>query len=463
MTCFTSFYFIWLTVNYPSNGKSNSILPFSMPPPTRKARCDRLLKYFLKHCKDRLRRTYQRAKRQRQRLRAAELTAGDLYASQSSGSGSDNISIHNLSTSSISLSSSNSTTDSSLDTDSQTSDSSGYTASSQTASDLENAFREVKAVLDVMPDLVALDPDSDDDSESEYESSDDSMDGGFEEDGWDEEGSENDADIEDSDVEDMGQSSMLRLGRRIRVEISEMYSERYEEPHDVPIPRPPAQMPHVLRVLKHERPDHFREILRVSPVTFDRIVDGIKDDPVFTNESNNPQLPVEEQVAIALYRFGHDGNAAGHAAVARWAGAGRGSPSLHTKCVLTAVLRHDFMEQAVCFPTEEEKEEAKAWVEAHLCHAWRDGWLMVDGTLIPLFDRPFWYGESYFDRKCNYSLNIQVWTTSNAHIGSIYLSKSRLSLSQTFALWISAMVILEALMTPQHGRTLVLLRNMILC
>lgn len=434
-------------MNYPSNGKSNSILPFSMSPPTRKAQRDRLLKYFLKRCKDRLRRSYQRAKRQRQCLQAAGLAAGDLYASQSSGSGSDNISIHNLSTSSISLSSSNSTTDSSLDTDSQTSDSSGYTASSQTASDLENAFREVEAVLDVMPDLVALDPDSDDDSESEYESSDDSMDGGFEEDGWDEEGSENDADIEDSDVEDMGQSSIPRLGRRTRVEISEMYSERYEEPHDVPIPRPPAQMPHVLRVLKHERPDHFREILRVSPVTFDRIVDGIKDDPVFTNKSNNPQLPVEEQVA----------------AVARWAGAGRGSPSLHTKRVLTAVLRHDFMEQAVCFPTKEEKEEAKAWVEAHSCHAWRDGWLMVDGTLIPLFDRPFWYGESYFDRKCNYSLNIQVWTTSNAHIGSIYLSKSRLFLSQTFALWISAMVTLEALMTPQHGRTLVLLRNMILC
>ena len=32
----------------------------------------------------------------------------------------------------------------------------------------------------------------------------------------------------------------------------------------------------------------------------------------------------------------------------------------------------------------------------------------MDGTLVPLSKRPTWFGESYFDRKCNYSLNIQV-------------------------------------------------------
>ena len=33
---------------------------------------------------------------------------------------------------------------------------------------------------------------------------------------------------------------------------------------------------------------------------------------------------------------------------------------------------------------------------------------MVDGTLIPLYVRPHWYGKSYFDRKNDYSLNVQV-------------------------------------------------------
>jgi hypothetical protein len=97
-------------------------------------------------------------------------------------------------------------------------------------------------------------------------------------------------------------------------------------------------MPHVLKVLKVERSDQFQEILRVNPATFDKIVDNIKDDPVFFNNSNNPQIPVEQQLTITLYRFGHDGNAASQAAVGHWAGGGKGSPSLHTKRVMTAVL-----------------------------------------------------------------------------------------------------------------------------
>lgn len=167
-------------------------------------------------------------------------------------------------------------------------------------------------------------------------------------------------------------------------------------------------MPHTLDVLKAERPDLFREILRVTPYTFDKLHEKIKNDLIFFNNSNNPQIPVEEQLAITLYRFGHDGNAASQASVGRWAGAGKGSPALHTKRVMTALLRHSFMSEAVRLPTTEEKSKAKDWVEAHSCRAWRHGWIFVDGTLIPLFDRPHWYGESYFDRKCNYSLNVQV-------------------------------------------------------
>ncbi|KAJ7584581.1 hypothetical protein C8J56DRAFT_789714 [Mycena floridula] len=59
-------------------------------------------------------------------------------------------------------------------------------------------------------------------------------------------------------------------------------------------------------------------------------------------------------------------------------------------------------------PTDKEKEEAKKWVEDHSCAGWCNGWCFVDGTLVPLYAKPNWYGESYFDRKCRYSLNIQV-------------------------------------------------------
>jgi hypothetical protein len=218
----------------------------------------------------------------------------------------------------------------------------------------------------------------------------------------DESDSGNDAD--DEEIE----GHIPRLSRYVRRTYESIYTQRYDVARDEPIPKAPAQLPHVLTVLKTERPDHFRDILRVDPETFDKILAQIKDDPVFFNNSNNAQQPVEEQLAITLYRFGHSGNAAGQSPIARWAGGGHGTISLITKRIMTAVLRRSFMEEAVRFPTSDEKEEAKAWVEAHSCKAWRDGWCLVDGTLIPLYDRPHWYGESYFDRKCNYSLNIQV-------------------------------------------------------
>jgi hypothetical protein len=68
---------------------------------------------------------------------------------------------------------------------------------------------------------------------------------------------------------------------------------------------------------------------------------------------------------------------------------------------------------AVRWPSEEEKEEAKEWVEAVSCAAWRDGYCMVDGTPTNLFQKPGYHGEAYFDRKSNYSLNVQVSTVTN--------------------------------------------------
>jgi hypothetical protein len=66
------------------------------------------------------------------------------------------------------------------------------------------------------------------------------------------------------------------------------------------------------------------------------------------------------------------------------------------------------MEKAVRFPDEEELQEAKEWVEKRSCRSWKNGWCFVDGSLIPLATRPEWFGESYWDRKDRYSLNVQV-------------------------------------------------------
>ncbi|KAG6806816.1 hypothetical protein H0H93_002417, partial [Arthromyces matolae] len=91
--------------------------------------------------------------------------------------------------------------------------------------------------------------------------------------------------------------------------LAQIHSTRYLNQREV-IKKSPALLRLLLHDWKLNRPDIFRSYVRIDPDCFDSLVDVIKDDPIFHNQSNNPQMPVEEQTAIALYRFGHHGSAA---------------------------------------------------------------------------------------------------------------------------------------------------------
>ncbi|KAJ7645860.1 hypothetical protein B0H17DRAFT_1215838 [Mycena rosella] len=164
----------------------------------------------------------------------------------------------------------------------------------------------------------------------------------------------------------------------------------------------------MLGAYKNEFPDIFRTYLRIDPSCFDDLVAAIQDDKVFQNNSNNPQLPVDQQVVIALYRFGHFGNAASNMKVALQFGIGYGTVNLVTTRVIKATCSERFRAAAVQWSSPEAKEAAKAWVASASIPEWRDGWLMVDGTLVPLFQRPGLFGNVWFDRKSNYSMNVQI-------------------------------------------------------
>ncbi|KAF7291261.1 DDE Tnp4 domain-containing protein [Mycena indigotica] len=158
-----------------------------------------------------------------------------------------------------------------------------------------------------------------------------------------------------------------------------------------------SQLYLVLELYKKDDEKCFRHNLRVSPETFDEILKRIQDHHVFVSEGPHDQFPIDKQLVIALFWFGHFGNAASVESVGQWAG----------------VALHD---EYIRWPSAAEKEAAKEWVEAASCAAWRDGWLLVDGTLVPLSDKPGFHGEAYFDRKSNYSLNIQLITLPNLRI-----------------------------------------------
>jgi hypothetical protein len=214
-------------------------------------------------------------------------------------------------------------------------------------------------------------------------------------------------DISDDDEDEVYLARMSAEGELLEA----ISATRVLNPNTVP---KVSQLHLVLVDFKANDPKRFRRNLRVLPDTFDALVERIEDHPVFSNNSHHPQTPVFIQLAIALYRFGHYGNAASVEGISQWAGVSVGLVVKCTHRVIIAFLSiHD---EVIRWPTEAEKEEAKAWVESVSCKDWRGGFCMVDGTLLPLFEKPGHYGEAYFDRKSNYSLNVQVCRTPGHHL-----------------------------------------------
>jgi hypothetical protein len=166
--------------------------------------------------------------------------------------------------------------------------------------------------------------------------------------------------------------------------LTALHTSRYLQDREE-ISKTSINMTKLLNEYKYSRPAIFRQYLRVSPCCFDALLAAISNDPVFSNNSNNEQLPIETQLAVALYRFGHYGNGASILEVALWASIGYGSVDLVTRRVIRAVCSADFRQHVMRWPNEAEVHRARDWVQARSCAAWRGGWLMVDGTLVPLF------------------------------------------------------------------------------
>ena len=167
-----------------------------------------------------------------------------------------------------------------------------------------------------------------------------------------------------------------------------------------------ASQIHLLEHWRNSNHNQYRRRVRVDPDIFDGILNMIHDHDIFHNNSNVPQTPVEVQLAIFLFRAGHYGNAASPEAIGHWAGVSPGTVVNCTNRVMVALLsRHN---EYVRLPTAEEKESAKAWVEEQACPEWRDGYLVVDGTKLPLFQRPGLHGDAWFNKNRSYSMDCQV-------------------------------------------------------
>jgi len=163
--------------------------------------------------------------------------------------------------------------------------------------------------------------------------------------------------------------------------MANLYSERYMVER-TNILKTQGLMHILLNNYKVNYPQIFRNYLRIDPDCFDAVVEAIHDDEIFHNNSNNFQMPIEQQVVIALFCFGHYRNAARIMKVAFQFGVGFGTIYLVTTCILKACCSEKFHSSSIQWANNRMKSEAKDWIEGNSCPAWRNGWLMVDGTLV---------------------------------------------------------------------------------
>ena len=81
-------------------------------------------------------------------------------------------------------------------------------------------------------------------------------------------------------------------------------------------------------------------------------------------------MSVDEQLTIALYHFGHYGNAVSTMKVALWAGVGFGSVFLVTNHVIKALYSERFQHSALQWSSNTAKAATKEWVEQQSWPAW---------------------------------------------------------------------------------------------
>ncbi|KAL3683361.1 hypothetical protein R1sor_001383 [Riccia sorocarpa] len=134
-------------------------------------------------------------------------------------------------------------------------------------------------------------------------------------------------------------------------------------------------------------------------------LDMISDHLVFHNNSPYSQAEVFVQLAVVLDRFGHEGNGAClDQSMLMW-GISHGTMVNYTNRVMTVL--ESAMAHEIALPNRQERAVNSCFLGCIR---------LVDGTLVKLTQRSCDDGETYFDRKSIYSMNVQVICNQNKRV-----------------------------------------------
>ncbi|SYW81329.1 uncharacterized protein UHO2_07408 [Ustilago hordei] len=164
---------------------------------------------------------------------------------------------------------------------------------------------------------------------------------------------------------------------------------------------------------RYESSNHrmYHGLVHMSPEAFNNLAIRLQQTEAFWwNYSSSGVMSlnkVQEILSVALYRLGHSGNGGGEHDAALQCGCGVGSIVGYTNHTVAGLL--ELNNEVMQFASEGERQHASAWVHNTTgVEEWGKGWLVVDGTHIPLAWKPGVLSQEHFCYKGFPSINVAL-------------------------------------------------------
>ena len=148
----------------------------------------------------------------------------------------------------------------------------------------------------------------------------------------------------------------------------------------------------------------FKAQARMTKDAFKQLLNLIKDDPVFDNNSRHKQAPVEDQLMLFVWKLGNYGNGVSFMKLAFAFGISEGTVERYYARCLLAILALE--SRTVVWPTKEKKQTIKRAIKKKFTFNHCIGF--VDGTLLPLYQAPSEHAADYYSRKGFYAISAMV-------------------------------------------------------
>ncbi|SPO21346.1 uncharacterized protein UTRI_00823 [Ustilago trichophora] len=150
----------------------------------------------------------------------------------------------------------------------------------------------------------------------------------------------------------------------------------------------------------------FRGLVRMSPEAFDKLALRIQQTPSFGSGSLSLNR-VRQILSVGLYRLGRSGNGGGERDASLQCGCSVGSLVAWTERTVSGLM--EMNKEVMQFASEQERKQASSWVRRVTgVEEWGKGWLVVDGTHIPLAWKPAMHAREHYSYKGFHSLNVAL-------------------------------------------------------